>query len=270
MLTPYSDSDQTPSEWVSRVIETCGILPQALSRLQDARDTHSRLIAYQGQLERKSSEVSGKEGDKCAPEGDNFLRGEVMDTTRTERIHRSDRVALSYWRHGESCACRVSKSEEFTDRLHPRSAYKEQLNCLPSSEGDLNQPGMGLEMDCFTSFLANSAKEQFLHDYQLQSSLASRQFFQHARSPDDVSTEALLTRLDRGLELARSALAQLAKRKTSITAEISEVLRDHFYELRGLANQLRVVDNCDVGSEEQDNILVSMEQMQSEWNKYFN
>lgn len=268
MTTEHGDTNQSPPEWVSRVIETCEQLPHAFTRLHDARVTHTKLMAYQEHLERKGSRGRCEESEICHDDTDNFLRGEILDSTRTERIHRSDRIALSYWRHGESCACRASKSEEFVDELHPRSAYTEQLNCAPTYEGHVTQPGMGLEMDCFTSFLANSTKEQYLHDYLLQSSLSSRRFFKQTKSHDDMSDEELIKRLDRGLESTRVSLTHLAKRRTPITSEMSEVLLEHLDSLRRLANQLHVMDNCDVDSGEEEGVLVSMEQMQSEWNKY--
>jgi len=153
------------NNWFTNMVDTCHNLPQLILGKGDKTADYENL-GDSTEMPEPEAELANHD---CEP--DNFLRGQFLGLGRAERLHDGQKIALSYWRHGAQCACRHSQDEDLKDILHPQSPYAERLgNGHVRLDGDLEAPGMGLEMECLTSFLARSTKEQMIHDYHLQSS----------------------------------------------------------------------------------------------------
>lgn len=93
-----------------------------------------------------------KEEDK-----DNFLRGALFGQSRLRYLVNTDRIALSYWRHGNEGTCNNPITNEWLGGAPVTCAGVEM------------KPGMGMEEECFNSFLAYSVKEKLVHKYFIDS-----------------------------------------------------------------------------------------------------
>ncbi len=98
-----------------------------------------------------------KEEDK-----DNFLRGSLMEHNRLRHLVNTDKIALAYWRHGHEGTCNPINNE--------------WMGGVPvtCAGAEMMQPGMGMEEECFNSFLAYSVKERLVHQYFIDSGSQSR------------------------------------------------------------------------------------------------
>jgi hypothetical protein len=176
--------------WLSRMVDTCHNLP-ALLFAHNPKPTED----ISAEEERGSSSNIGvppflevidcgdepthleEEPYATAETGDhdNFLRGELLAVDRVQRLHDAHKVAISYWRHGSECACRSHVSEEFHDIMRTPAPYADRLGRgAMALNGELETPGMGLEMECLSSFLARSTKERLVSDYHIKSATSKK------------------------------------------------------------------------------------------------
>ncbi len=110
-------------------------------------------------------------------EKDNFLRGSFIENGRLRHLVNTDRIALSYWRHGHGGSCLHEKDEEFEQLMHCHPFYNEWMGGAPITiaGSEMQKPGMGLEEECFNSFLAYSVKERLIHRYIIETGMKTQE-----------------------------------------------------------------------------------------------
>ncbi len=95
-------------------------------------------------------------------EKDNFLRGDLIPEQRRRRTTNTDRVAISYWRHGTNCPCcqKVTRPQDYHQVAPASAAHSKKLNneLKRNTYLDMNNPGMGMELSNLSSFITESGK----------------------------------------------------------------------------------------------------------------
>lgn len=93
-------------------------------------------------------------GDK-----DDYLRGDLLPERRRRHTAETDKIAISYWRHGHgnSCCKEAHKSEDF-EEIAPSNIYARKLGTDINRSGyiDLTNPGMGMELSNLISFVVQT------------------------------------------------------------------------------------------------------------------
>lgn len=103
--------------------------------------------------------------EEAPKDKDNFLRGSLMSTDRRRHSQTMNKIAISYWRHGQGCSCcKESHTSEDFDRIAPKSIYNKGTCSDLARTGyiDLTNPGLGNELQNLTSFITESGRHRVL------------------------------------------------------------------------------------------------------------
>lgn len=134
-----------------------------------------------------NARVSGQEPTASVPESetssrslDNSLHGHLLGRDRSKRLFKSNRVAMSYW--NQKTNERPENSKPDVSRLRGKPTY-EQLHTSFSGSYDALETGMGLEQDCFSTFVSSTMKVQYLHDIVLKEHVTEKKTYRSVHSP---------------------------------------------------------------------------------------
>src|SRR5579885_723389 len=190
------DGVNEPVDQVKSADSDDHVSPEAKSPEEDPRSIYKRWI---DSLPEDCNEDEGYSGS---------LHSHLLGHERSKRLFNATKVAISYWhknRDTESGAYEVQNDLPdygFNKDLQRRSPHR--LN------HDMQQPGMGLELECFSSFLSHSMKERFVREIELQKHNQRRYYSSRSANRPDIS-ELRQNLNDRDPEmgdLSREVLAQ--------------------------------------------------------------
>lgn len=171
---------------------------------------------------------SERETEASSRSLDNSLHGHLLGRDRSKRLFKSNRVAISYW--NQKSNERTDNSKPDVSRLRGKPTY-EELHTSFSGSYDALETGMGLEPDCFSTFVSSSMKTQYLHDIVLKEHVTENKTYRSVQSPYAGLSSGEYQPYEEEEQSAVADEAQMIETNHDITPE------DHLIEMNDLSEE---------------------------------